>query len=86
MTTGPEISGRETRDVEDLVPDEAGEKAELDLVPISSTGTAVFLAAVVGGLLLGVRPVGPGEDAGRHDLAVRIGPGGDSCACWRWDM
>ncbi len=57
VTTGPEISGRETRDVEALVPDEAGEKAELDLVPVSSTGTAVFLAAVVGGLLLGVRPL-----------------------------
>ena len=56
VTTGPEISGRETRDLDELVPDEAGEKAELDLVPVSSTGTAVFLAAVVGGLLLGVRP------------------------------
>ena len=32
------------------------EKAVMDVVPISSTGTAVFLAAVVSGLLLGVRP------------------------------
>lgn len=32
------------------------EKAELDIVPISSTGTAVFLAAVCGGVLLGVSP------------------------------
>ncbi len=34
------------------------EKAEADIVPISSTGTAVFLAAVLGGLLLGVSPFG----------------------------
>jgi lactate permease len=32
------------------------EKAQVDLVPVSSTGTAVFLAAVASGLLLGVRP------------------------------
>jgi lactate permease len=32
------------------------EKAILDVVPVSSTGTAVFLAAVVSGLLLGVNP------------------------------
>ena len=32
------------------------EKAVADLVPLSSTGTAVFVAAVVAGLLLGVRP------------------------------
>jgi lactate permease len=30
------------------------EKAQLELVPLSATGTAVFLAAVVSGLLLGV--------------------------------
>ncbi len=34
------------------------EKVELDLVPVSSTGTAIFLAALVSGLLLGVGPVG----------------------------
>ena len=33
------------------------EKAEADIVPISSTGSAVFLAAVAGGLLLGVSPL-----------------------------
>ncbi len=33
------------------------EKAEADLVPISSTGTAVFLAAVLSGFLLGVGPL-----------------------------
>jgi lactate permease len=32
------------------------EKAEVDIVPVSSTGTAVFLAAIVSGLLLGVSP------------------------------
>jgi lactate permease len=32
------------------------EKAVLEIVPISSTGTAVFLAAVLSGLILGVRP------------------------------
>jgi lactate permease len=32
------------------------EPALADIVPVSSTGTAVFLAAVVGGLLLGVSP------------------------------
>jgi lactate permease len=32
------------------------EKARVDVVPISSTGTAVFLAAAVSGLVLGVRP------------------------------
>ncbi len=33
------------------------EKAVADIVPLSSTGTAVFLAAVVSGLILGVRPI-----------------------------
>jgi len=36
------------------------EKAEADIVPVSSTGTAVFVAAVLSGLLLGV---GPGRQA-----------------------
>jgi lactate permease len=33
------------------------EKAVVEIVPVSSTGTAVFLAAVVSGLLLGLSPV-----------------------------
>ncbi len=33
------------------------EKAELEIVPVSSTGTAVFVAAILSGLLLGVGPV-----------------------------
>ncbi len=32
------------------------EKAEMDIVPVSSTGTAVFLAALLSGALLGVHP------------------------------
>jgi lactate permease len=32
------------------------EKAEVDIVPVSSTGTAVFLAAVLSGIILGVSP------------------------------
>jgi lactate permease len=34
------------------------EKVELDIVPIASTGTAIFLAAVISGFLLGVGPRG----------------------------
>ena len=33
------------------------EKAEIEIVPVSSSGTAVFLAAILSGLLLGVSPV-----------------------------
>jgi len=33
------------------------EKAEADIVPVSSTGTAVFVAAVLSGLLLGLGPL-----------------------------
>ena len=36
---------------------EGPEKAEIEIVPVSSTGTAVFLAAILSGLLLGVSPV-----------------------------
>jgi lactate permease len=36
--------------------DKDREKAELDLVPVSSTGTAIFLAALASGLWLGLRP------------------------------
>ncbi|MFO0959446.1 MAG: L-lactate permease [Isosphaeraceae bacterium] len=41
----------------DTPPEKALEEAKLPIVPISSTGTAVFLAAVASGLLLGVSPV-----------------------------
>ncbi|WP_435020530.1 L-lactate permease [Tundrisphaera sp. TA3] len=36
--------------------DKDREKAVADIVPVSATGTAVFLAGVIGGLLLGVSP------------------------------
>ena len=39
-----------SRSLEDL------EKAQVDVVPLSSTGTAVFLAAILSGTLLGVAP------------------------------
>lgn len=44
------ITGHESPGASDL------EKAELDIVPISSTGTAVFLAAVASGVFLGLGP------------------------------
>jgi lactate permease len=48
------------------------EKAVADIVPISSTGTAVFLAAVVSGLLLGLSPVRLAEMLGA--TIVRLVP------------
>ena len=47
---GEALTGHRTLDPADA------EKAVADLVPISSTGTAVFIAAILGGLFLGVRP------------------------------
>jgi len=41
------------------------ESAVLDIIPVSSTGTAVFLAAVVSGLLLGVGPLDLARTLGR---------------------
>lgn len=51
IARGAEITGHPTPEPKDL------EKAELTIVPISSTGTAVFLSAVLSGLVLGVSPV-----------------------------
>jgi lactate permease len=48
---GPAVTGHEFPRPEDY------EKAELELVPLSSTGTAVFVAAVASGLCLGVSPL-----------------------------
>jgi lactate permease len=50
VARGPAVTGRA-----EMLPEDR-EKAELDLVPLSSTGTAIFLAAVLSGLLLGLRP------------------------------
>ncbi len=47
------------------------EKVELDIVPVSSTGTAIFLAAVVGGLLLGVGPWGLVTTLGKTTWRLR---------------
>jgi lactate permease len=59
------------------------EPALVDVVPLSSTGTAIFLAAVASGLLLGVGP--------RTLAAMLAGPSPGwrrrsppSSACWRW--
>ena len=52
VAKGEAVTGRATPDPKlDL------EKAQLDIVPVSSTGTAVFTAAVLSGLFLGVGPV-----------------------------
>jgi lactate permease len=51
VAKGQAVTGRATPDPKlDL------EKATLEFVPVSSTGTAVFTAAILSGLLLGVRP------------------------------
>ena len=51
VAKGEAVTGRATPD-----PKKDLEKAQLDIVPLSSTGTAVFLAAVLSGLMLGVGP------------------------------
>ncbi len=51
IAKGQAITGHPEPTAKDL------EKAEADIVPISSTGTAVFLAAVGSGLMLGVGPI-----------------------------
>jgi lactate permease len=50
VAKGEAITGHATPGPKDL------EKAEMDIVPASSTGTAVFLAAVISGFILGVSP------------------------------
>jgi lactate permease len=51
IAKGEVVTGHATPTSKDL------EKAEADIVPISSTGTAVFLAAIASGLILGVSPI-----------------------------
>ncbi len=51
IAKGEAVTGRPTPSPEDF------EKAQIDVVPLSSTGTAVFLAAVASGLLVGVGPL-----------------------------
>src|SRR4051794_15497884 len=50
VAKGEAVTGHATPGAKDL------EKAVVDIVPVSSTGTAVFLAALLSGLLLGVGP------------------------------
>jgi lactate permease len=50
IAKGPAVTGHETPTPKDL------EAAEVEIVPVSSTGTAVFLAALLSGLLLRVSP------------------------------
>ncbi|MFO0949919.1 MAG: L-lactate permease [Isosphaeraceae bacterium] len=51
VAKGKEVTNRDVPD-----PKKDYEKATLDIVPVSSTGTAVFVAAVLSGFLLGVGP------------------------------
>ena len=67
ITKGEAVTGRATPD-----PKKDLEKATLDIVPISSTGTAVFVAAVLSGLLLGVGPLKMAETLAR--TTVRMVP------------
>ena len=48
VAKGPAVTGHERPEPQDF------EKAQVDIVPLSSTGTAVFLAAVASGYLLGL--------------------------------
>ena len=51
IAKGAAVTGHATPD-----PSKDREKAVVDVIPVTATGSAVFLAAVVGGLLLGVSP------------------------------
>ncbi len=62
VAKGEAVTGHATALPEDR------EKAQLDIVPLSCTGTAVFLAAVISGLLLGLSP---GAMAGLLAAVVR---------------
>jgi lactate permease len=52
------------------IPPKDLEEAVLPIVPVTSTGTAVFLAAIVGGLLLGVSPARLAATLGRTLLRL----------------
>jgi lactate permease len=67
VAKGEAVTGRATPDPKlDL------EKAPLDVVPVSSTGTAVFAAALLSGLFLGVGPGAMARTFGR--TLVRMVP------------
>jgi lactate permease len=50
IAKGPAVTGHDSYRPEDL------ETAKIDVVPLSSTGTAVFVAAILSGLFLGLSP------------------------------
>lgn len=58
IAKGEAVTGHATPEAGDV------DKAVLDIVPVSSTGTAVFLSAVASGLLLGLSP---------RELGLRFG-------------
>lgn len=66
VAKGEAITGRAVPD-----PEKDLEKVELHIVPVSSTGTAIFLAAIVSGLLLGVSPKGLAATLGRTVWRLR---------------
>jgi lactate permease len=49
VARSPAVTGHERPETQDF------EKAQIEIVPLSSTGTAVFLAAIASGYLLGLR-------------------------------
>ncbi len=55
VAKGEAVTGRASPGPEDF------EKVQIDVVPLSSTGTAVFLAAVASGLFLGIAPARMGR-------------------------
>jgi lactate permease len=59
VTKGPAVTGHETP-----IPDDF-ERAQIDFTPLSSTGTAVFLAALASGCLLNVSLIGMARIFGR---------------------
>jgi lactate permease len=73
VAKGEAVTGHSTPTEKDV------EAAEADIVPISSTGTAVFLAAVFGGLLLGVSPSNLARMLGRTTL--RLAPAIAAIVC-----
>ena len=60
-------------------PRRTSRRPSLDIVPVSSTGTAVFLAAVLSGLFLGVGPVAMARMLGR--TVVRLVPAIAAIVC-----
>ena len=70
------MTGHERPEPEDF------EKAQIDIVPLSSTGTAVFLAAVVSGYLLGLPTSEDGPPARRNRRAGWSPPSRRFSSCW----